>query len=123
MSSISGGSSVKLDILEAEYEESKKDRLDKHEDKMKIRMERQQNNIRQLMSEKWGREVLWDFVVDANSLKLNPYTRNADTYYILGLQRQAKLCIEVLKAIDLGLFHKMEQEASNRKKREDLIDG
>jgi hypothetical protein len=121
--SIHGGGSVQMDILEAEYEDSKKDRLDNHEDRMKARMVRQQNNIKQLMSEKWGREVLWDFIVDAGSLKLNPYTRNADTYYILGLQRQAKLCIEVLKQIDLTLYHKMEQEAHNREKREEEIDG
>lgn len=114
---ISGGS-VKLDILEAEYEDSKKDRLEKHDDRMKRKIERQLGNIKRLMSEEWGREILWDFLIDADSLKMNPYTRNADTYYILGLQRQAKLCVEVLKQLDLSLYHKAEQEAMNREKRE-----
>jgi hypothetical protein len=75
------------------------------------------------MNEQRGRELMWDFIIDAGSLKLNPYTRNADTYYILGLQRQAKLCIEILKSLDFELYQLMEKEANNRQRREDSTDG
>lgn len=115
---ISGGG-MKLDVLEADYEDSKKDRLEHYEEKQKRRIDRQRGNLKRLMSELWGRELLWDVLIDANSLKLNPYTRNADTYYILGLQRQAKLCTEVLKELDFGAYQKMELEAHNRNKREE----
>lgn len=114
---------VKVDILDAEYEDSKKDAVDKHDDRLKRRLERQLNNLKRLMSEQWGREVVWEFLVDCDSLKLNPYTRNADTYYILGLQRQASLCIKALKALDFGLYQLAEKEAHNRKIREEENDG
>ena len=116
--SVSGGGPL-IDILDAEYEDSKKDRLEKHEERQKRKVDAQLGNLLKLMNEKWGRELLWDVLVDTSSLKLNPYTRNADTYYILGLQRQAKLCSDILKELDLNLYHKMEQEAYNRKKREE----
>lgn len=114
---ISGGG-VRIDVLEADYEDSKKDRLEKYEEVQKHRIDRQRGNLKRLMSEAWGRELLWDVLIDANSLKLNPYTRNADTYYILGLQRQAKLCTEVLKELDFHNYQVMELEARNRDKRE-----
>jgi len=113
------GGGILMDVLDAEYEDSKKDRLENYEAIHRRRVKRQRENLRRLMNEQWGRELLWDILIDANSLKLNPYTRNADTYYILGLQRQAKFCTEVIKDIDFELYQKMEKEARNRKKREE----
>lgn len=112
-----------FDVLNEEAEIQKKDRLERYEDHQRHRLNRQRENLTKLMSEPWGREILWDFIIDAGSMKLNPYTRNADTYYILGMQRQAKLSIEVLKELNLSLYHKMELEANNRKKREEEFNG
>lgn len=115
---ISGGK-IDYSVLDGEYEDSKKERLENHEERQRHRIEHQVGNVKRLMSEEWGRELMWDVLIDTASLKLNPYTRNADTYYILGLQKQARQCTEVLKELDLSLYHKMELEANNRKKREE----
>lgn len=116
--SIAGGK-IRYDVLEAEYDGDKRDRLERHDERQKRKLERHNGNLKRLLSEAWGRELLWDIIIDAHCLKLNPYTRNADTYYILGMQRVARVNMEVVKELDFENYQKMEKEARNRDKREE----
>jgi hypothetical protein len=97
-----------------EDDEEKQKRLESQDKLRKERIAKQEHNTLRIMEESWGREWMWEFVVNAPILRVNPYTRNADTYHLLGEQRQAKQCCEYLKALCFTLYQKMESEARNR---------
>ena len=118
---ISGGE-IKFDVLEEIWEDTidgKKDKLAIMEKKRRSRIIKQEKYTRKIMSEQGGREWLWEFVMNAPIMNLNPYTGNATTYYILGEQRPTRDLITYLKQIDLKLYHLMEKEAQERKNREE----
>jgi len=99
--------------------EDKKDKLKTMEKQRRSRVVKQERYTRKLMSEAAGREWLWEMVLNAPIMNLNPYTGNATTYYILGEQRPTRDLITYLKRIDLKLYQKMELEAQIREQKED----
>lgn len=84
------------------------------DDAVKARVERREHLLRKQMETVDGREFLWEFVANAQALKMNAYTGNADCYYILGLRRNAEALLESAKRTSLTLYHKMESEAAQR---------
>jgi len=113
---------IDYDALQAMFDEepdSKQKKLDGENEKRRRLIVRQENNTRKILSTVWGREWLWEFYINAAIVNRDPYTGNASTYYIVGLQRQAKDAIAYLKNLDFSLYQKMEKEAYNRKKKED----
>jgi len=78
------------------------------------RLERRSFLLRKQMETADGREFFWEFVVCAPALGMKAYTGNADTYYILGMRRNAEALIESAKRTSLSLYQKMEAEAFMR---------
>jgi hypothetical protein len=82
--------------------------------RLKDRMERREHLMRKMLETENGREFFWEFVACATALGMKTYTGNADTYYILGMRRNAEELIESAKRTSLSLYHKMEAEAMAR---------
>lgn len=77
-------------------------------------MERREHLLRKQMDTPDGREFFWEFVANSAVLNQEPYTGNADSYYILGMQRSARDLILSARRTSLNLCHKMEAEAQVR---------
>lgn len=82
------------------------------------RLERREHLLRKQMETADGREFLWEFVADMQALKMQAYTGNADCYYILGLQANARALLESARKTSLKHYHKMEAEAMQREENE-----
>jgi len=111
------GGGPNQEVLEEMFEDSygdKKDKQRKMEAERRSRITKQEKYTRKIMSENAGRAWMWDFVINAPIMNINPYTGNAATYFILGEQRPTRDIIEYLKKLDLKLYHKMETEAMNK---------
>lgn len=84
------------------------------DDAHKAMMERREHLLRKQMETPEGREFFHEFVAHSSVLDIEPYTGNADSYYILGMQRTASRLLLSAKRTSLRLYHKMEAEAQQR---------
>ena len=83
-------------------------------DAHKALMERREHLLRKQMGTPDGREFFHEFVANSSVLAQEPYTGNADSYYILGMQKTARDLMLSAKRTSLKLCHKMEAEAQMR---------
>lgn len=96
--------------------ESRQKRGAGDQDARRRKAERRQELVAQLLSQPWGRELWYDIIADADVLKMNAMTGNAQSYYILGLQEVADRNMKWVKQFHFKEWLLMEQEAYNRKK-------
>lgn len=83
-------------------------------EKLRRKADRRNELIEQLLSEPWGRELWHDIIADADVLKMNAMTGNAQSYYILGLQEVADRNMKWVKKFHFDKWLLMEREAYNR---------
>ena len=83
-------------------------------DAHKALLERREHLLRKQMGTPDGREFFHEFVANSAILSVEPYTGNADCYYILGEQSTARKLLLSAKRTSLKLCHKMEAEAQQR---------
>jgi len=84
------------------------------DDAHKALLERREHLLRKQMGTADGREFLYEFVANSAMLSVEPYTGNADCYYILGEQATARKLLLSAKRTSLKLYHKMEAEGQQR---------
>ena len=93
-----------------------KDKSEKSKKRIKIKSERRLELINKLLATEWGRELWYDIIVDAEILKLDPFTGNSQTYHIEGRQKMARVNMNYVKKFNFKEWLLMEQEAHEREK-------
>ncbi len=78
------------------------------------RADRRFELVEKLLSEPWGRELFHDIIANADVLKKNPMTGNAQSYYIMGLQEVAKNTLDWARRFHFKSYQLMEKEAHQR---------
>lgn len=64
-----------------------------------------------------GRELFYEWIADLPMLKVNPFTGNSQTYFILGCQQRPKQLLQLIEEEFFEEFVKMKREAVARKKK------
>lgn len=110
---------IKPEVLDKWLEEHSVDKRKREAgmdtDERRRKAERRRELVEQLLSEPWGRELWYDIIAEADVLKMNAMTGNAQSYYILGLQEVADRNMKWVKQFHFKQWLLMEQEAHNRK--------
>ena len=105
-------------FLEDNYVGARKDKQDVKDKVREQNSERRYELFEKLLSEPWGREILYEIIIDADVLKINPFTGSSQTYYNEGLQAIAKLNMNYVRRFHFKEWMLMEQEAHNRRTKE-----
>ena len=62
---------------------------------------------------------MWEFIINAPIMNIDPFTGNSATYELCGEQKQARYILRYLKKLDIDLYQMMEKEAYIREKKEE----